>query len=98
MVESAKRIQMIAFLSSIPNYSESYICDLDTLINIVRKDSNKKFKNIHSFQEYIFAKDKDIKYSMDQTKEILKKRFDNFGTNFTGTILVMSGHGGKDVN
>ncbi len=35
---------------------------------------------------------------MDQTKEILKKRFDNHETNFTGTILVMSGHGGKDVN
>jgi hypothetical protein len=32
---------------------------------------------------------------MDQTIEVLKKRFDNFGTNFTGTILLMSGHGGK---
>jgi hypothetical protein len=35
---------------------------------------------------------------MDQTKEILKKRFDNYGTDFTGTILIMSGHGGMDVN
>ena len=35
---------------------------------------------------------------MSQTKEILKKRFDNYGTNCTGTILIMSGHGGKDVN
>ncbi len=33
---------------------------------------------------------------MDQTKEILKKRFDNYETNFTGTILIMSGHGGKN--
>ncbi len=30
---------------------------------------------------------------------MLKKRFENDdGTNFTGTILVMGGHGGKDVN
>ena len=35
---------------------------------------------------------------MNDAKEILKKRFDNFGTEFTGTILIMSGHGGKDDN
>jgi hypothetical protein len=35
---------------------------------------------------------------MSQTKEILKKRFDNYETNFTGTILLISGNGGKDVN
>ncbi len=35
---------------------------------------------------------------MEQTKNILKKRFDNFKTDFTGTILIMSGHGSMDSN
>ena len=35
---------------------------------------------------------------MNQAKEILKKRFDNYGTDCTGTILIRSGQGGKDVN
>jgi hypothetical protein len=35
---------------------------------------------------------------MDKAKEILIKSFNNMETNFTGTILVMSGYGGKDEN
>jgi|NOAtaT_7_FD_contig_71_1426964_length_441_multi_2_in_0_out_0_1 hypothetical protein len=35
---------------------------------------------------------------MDQTKDILKKRFDNFQTDYTGTMLIMSGHGSMDSN
>ncbi len=39
-----------------------------------------------------------MKYSMVDIRTMLKNRFGNLGTNFTGTILMMSGHGGKDVN
>jgi hypothetical protein len=35
---------------------------------------------------------------MDKAKEILIKNFNNMETNFTGTILVMSGNGGKDAS
>ncbi len=35
---------------------------------------------------------------MDEIKDMLKKRFNNYGTDFTGTLLVMSGHGGYDDN
>jgi hypothetical protein len=32
------------------------------------------------------------------SKEILIKSFNDMETNFTGTILVMRGNGGKDVS
>jgi hypothetical protein len=35
---------------------------------------------------------------LNQVKEILRKKFENYGTNYAGTILIMSGDGGKDVN
>jgi hypothetical protein len=39
-----------------------------------------------------------LKFSKEDPKAILKNRFNNFETNFTGTIFMMSGHGGKDIN
>ncbi len=39
-----------------------------------------------------------MKFSKEDPKAILKNRFNNFETNFTGTIFMMSGHGGKDIN
>ncbi len=45
---------------------------------------------------------KNSEYTLEATKEILKQKFNNYDkekgnkTNFSGTILVLSGHGGKD--
>ena len=79
-------------------------CDHATLKNIVKKDPNNKFHDIQFFHDYNFAKDKDIKLKIDQTLEILQKRFNNhdnlkkFEKNCKGTILLMSRHGGIDIN
>ena len=80
------------------SYMNGFSSDLDIIQNIVKEDPNKKFQNIITIDVFKFALDSDEKYTMDKAKELLIKSFNNMETNFTGTILVMSGNGGKDVS